>query len=125
MKRTLKDEIVAIWRMAVRYIKLEIDYYKLTGAEKFSILASAMIVGMIVLVLGAFMTLLMSFALAAWFSTFMPEALAYLASSGAFLMLAVLVFLFRKQLITNPISKFITKLFFSEDVKDSETWKKE
>ena len=63
MKEKLTDEIKDIFVQGRDWIKLEIEYAKLTVAEKFTLLLSAMIIGAICLLMGMVVLILLSFAL--------------------------------------------------------------
>lgn len=95
-------------------MKLEVEYAKLTLAEKMTMLFSAMIIGAICLLMGMVVLILLAFALVELFRLMMSPALAYLSSAGVIVVLIVLFYLFRKPLLLNPIARFITRLFISK-----------
>lgn len=94
-------------------MKLEVEYAKLTLAEKITLLFSAMIIGAVCLLMGMVVLILLAFALVELFRLMMSPALAYLSSAGVIVVLIVLFYLFRKPLLLNPIARFITRLFIS------------
>lgn len=94
-------------------MKLEVEYAKLTLAEKMTMLFSAMIIGAVCLLMGMVVLILLAFALVELFRLMMSPALAYLSSAGVIVVLIVLFYLFRKPLLLNPIARFITRLFIS------------
>lgn len=95
-------------------MKLEVEYAKLTLAEKMTLLFSAMIIGAVCLLMGMVVLILLAFALVELFRLMMSPALAYLSSAGVIVVLIVLFYLFRKPLLLNPIARFITRLFISK-----------
>lgn len=110
----LKDDIIS-------FVKVETDYIKLTVAEKVVKIATIILLGALFVVTMWFIALLMSFALAQFLSLFLPAWAAYLCTAGAFLLFLLLVYLLRKPLIMNPLSKAITQaLFKKKDSDDSE-----
>lgn len=111
MKEKITDEIRSIFANSEKWIKLEIEYAKLTAAEKFTILSSAIAMGAVVLILALLMAILLSFALVGVFQMFMTEPLAYLSTAGVVLLFIILIYLFRKPLIADPIARFVTRLF--------------
>ena len=115
MKTKITDEIKELLSQSVNWAKLEVEYFKLTAAEKIIIILSTLIVGGIcmVLLLPLFMMLLM--ALAGVFKLFLSPPLAYLAVSGIVAIMILLIFIFRKQLVITPVAKFITRLFLEKD----------
>lgn len=95
-------------------MKLEVEYAKLTLAEKMTMLFSAMIIGAVCLLMGMVVLILLAFALVELFRLMMSPALAYLSSAGVIVVLIVLFYLFRKPLLLNPIARFISRLFISK-----------
>lgn len=110
MKSKLTDDIREIFSQGVNWAKLEISYIKLTAAEKLIVLVSSMIIGGLALLLLLPVFIMFLFALADVFKLIMPPTLAYLTVGGIVLILLALLYCFRKQLIINPVSRFITKV---------------
>lgn len=113
MKEKLTDELKEIFVQGKNWMKLEVEYAKLTLAEKMTMLFSAMIIGAVCLLMGMVVLILLAFALVELFRLMMSPALAYLSSAGVIVVLIVLFYLFRKPLLLNPIARFITRLFIS------------
>lgn len=110
LKPKLTDELKELLAQSVNWAKLEVEYIKLTAAEKLIIIVSMMVIGMVVLVLVLPAILMFLFAIAQVFIGFMPVAVAYVCVGGIVLfLLGVLVF-FRKSLVINPVAKFISKV---------------
>lgn len=114
MKNNLLNEIKDIFTQSQTWVKLEIEYIKLTAAEKFTILLSTLIIGAVCLLLGMVVMILLSFALVDVFKMFLDPWLAFLSVAGIVILLILAVYLFRKPLLLNPLAKFITKLFFNQ-----------
>lgn len=110
MKTKITDDIKEMLTQGVNWAKLEIEYLKLTAAEKMIILVSMMVIGAVFLLLLLPAVLMFLFALAQVFIDFMPVALAYVSVGGIVLLILVLLILFRKSLIINPVAKFISKV---------------
>ena len=121
MKNKITEDIKEIFSQSVNWAKLEIEYLKLTAAEKIIILMSAMIMGALFLVLLLPVILMFLFALAQVFISFMPVALAYICVGGIVLLLLGILFLFRNALIINPVAKFISKLILEHDKRSSKS----
>ena len=109
MKGKIIDEIKELFSQSVNWAKLEIEYVKLTAAEKLIILSSALIMGGIFMLLLLPVAIMFLFALVGVFRMFMAPPLAYLTVGGIVLLLLGIIFIFRKQLIINPLAKFISK----------------
>ena len=110
MKPKLSDEIKELFTQSVNWAKIEIEYLKLTAAEKIIILISMMVIGIVVLLLLLPAILMFLFALAQVFIGFLPVAVAYVCVGGIVLLLLGILVLFRKQVVINPVAKFISKV---------------
>lgn len=113
MKEKLTDEIKQIISQTTTWAKLEVEYAKLTLAEKITMLMSALIIGAICMLLGLSVLIMLSLSLVELFKDFMNAALAYLSVAGVLCVIVLVVFLCRKPLLLNPIAKFLTKLIIT------------
>lgn len=75
MKAKITDEIKEIFSQGVNWAKLEIEYVKLTAAEKLIILMSVLIIGAIFMLLLLPVFIMFLFALAGVFKMFMAPRL--------------------------------------------------
>ncbi len=114
MKEKLTDEIREIFVHSRNWLKLEIEYAKLTVAEKFTLLVSAFVIGAVCLLMGTVALMLLAFSLAEVFRMMMNPALAYLSSAGVIVLLLIVLYLCRKPLLLNPVAKFITRLIIEK-----------
>lgn len=110
MKPKITDEIKELFAQSINWAKLEVEYLKLTAAEKLIILVSMMVISTVILILLLPAILMFLFALAQVFIDFMPVAVAYVCVGGIVILLLGLLVLFRKQLVINPVAKFISKV---------------
>ena len=110
MKPKLTDEIKELLTQSVNWAKLEVEYLKLTAAEKIIILISMMVIGIVVLLLLLPAIMMFLFALAQVFIGFLPVAVAYVCVGGIVLLCLGILVLFRKQVVINPVAKFISKV---------------
>lgn len=117
MKSKITDDLKEILTQSVNWAKLEIEYIKLTAAEKLIIIVSMMVIGMVVLLLLLPAVLMFLFALAQVFIDFMPVAVAYVVVGGIVILLLCLLVIFRKSLIINPVAKFISKVLLDHQEK--------
>lgn len=115
MKEKLTDELKDILAQGRDWVKLEVEYAKLTVAEKFTVLLSAMIIGAICLLMGMVVLILLSLSLVELFKMMMVPALAYLAVSGIICLLILILYLLRNPLLLNPIVRFITRLLINKN----------
>ncbi len=115
MKEKLTEELKDILAQGRDWVKLEVEYAKLTVAEKFTVLLSAMIIGAICLLMGMVVLILLSLSLVELFKMMMVPALAYLAVSGIICLLILVLYLLRNPLLLNPIARFITRLLINKN----------
>lgn len=107
------------WDEIKEYLSLQVDYVKLTFTEKLTELLSAIALVAVLIILGVGVLFYLSFAcvqmLALWLGSILG---AYLIMSGIFVAIIVLVLIFKKQWITDPVARFLSKLFLSLHDKD-------
>jgi uncharacterized protein YqhQ len=112
MKINLLEEIRSIFDQSKTWLRLELEYAKLTIAEKLTLLMSTLIIGFVCLLLGVVVLIMLAFSLAEAFRLIMDPALAYLSTAGVICLLLILLYLLRKPLLLNPIARLITRVFF-------------
>lgn len=110
MKPKLTDDLHELYTQGINWAKLQVEYLKLTAAEKLIIIMSMMVIGIVVLLFLLPAILMFLFALAQVFIQFMPVAVAYVVTGGIVLLLLLLLVLLRKPLVINPVAKFISKV---------------
>lgn len=110
MRPKITDEIRDLLSQSINWAKLEVEYLKLTAAEKVIIIVSMMVIGIVVLILLLPAILMFLFALAQVFIGFLPVAVAYVCVGGIVLLLLGILVLFRKHLVINPVAKFISRV---------------
>lgn len=117
MKKNLNDEIKDVFIQGKEWVKMEVEYAKLTAAEKFSVLISTLILLFTLFLVGLVVLIVFAFALVDLFALFMPHALACVTVGGIYLLLVALLYLLRKPVIIDPIAKMISKLFLTPKKK--------
>ena len=115
MKPKLTDELKELVTQGINWAKLEVEYLKLTAAEKLIILVSMMVISVVVLLLLLPAVIMFLFALAQVFIGFLPVAVAYVVVGGIVLLLLGILVIFRKQIIINPVAKFISKVLLDKN----------
>lgn len=122
MNRTYRNRLMLmtdnkyteLWDEVKKYLTLQIDYAKLTAVEKLVVLLSAIALATVLMILGACVLFYLSFAIVYMLVDVIGCVWgAYLIVSGLFVVLAIVVFALRKQLILDPVAKFFTKLFLT------------
>lgn len=94
-----------------RLITLHIDYARLTAAEKLTVLLSTIAFYAMVVVFGAIMLIFLSIGVGHLLAATVAPEVAYLYVAAFYLLIFILLFIFRKKIFVDPVSKFISKLF--------------
>lgn len=101
---------------ARKYFSTEWDYTKLTAVEKLAILLSAVAFVAIVIIIGMFALQLLLSALISVLANAMGCTWgAYLIAVALLMVLLLVLFAFKKQLIVDPIARFVSKLFLKPE----------
>jgi len=95
-----------------KHFALEWDYTKLTAVEKLAVLLSAVAFVAVVIIIGTFVLHYLFSALISVLASALGCAWgAHLIAAGILLILLLVVFAFKKQLIVDPVARFVSKLF--------------
>ncbi len=101
---------------ARKHLKLEWDYTKLTAVEKLAVLLSSIAFLAVVIIICAFaLNYLFSAIISALAVALDSMWAAHLIAVGILLVLLLVVFAFKKQLIVDPIARFVSKLFLKPE----------
>ena len=101
---------------ARRYFSMEWDYTKLTAVEKLAVLLSAVAFVAVVIIIGTFILHYLFSALISILASAMGCAWgAHLIAAAILLVLLLVVFAFKKQLIVDPVARFVSKLFLKPE----------
>ena len=99
-----------------KYLKLELNYSKLTMTEKLAVLLSAIATITVIVVLGAFILSYLGSTLATAISQAAGAAwIGNIVVAALFLVVLLVVLALKKPLIVNPITRFLSKLFLTPD----------
>lgn len=108
------DELQNIIQQGKTWVSLEMEYAKLSLAEKLTILMTTLIIGFICLLLGMVVLILLGLALVEVFKLFLAPGLAYLSVAGVILVILLLLWLFRQPLLLNPLAKMLTRILIDK-----------
>jgi len=98
------------------YLVQQITYNKLVLSKKMTESSSQLILSILLLFIGGFVLLFLSFAFAEWFATKYEDAfVGYLILSGFYLLSGIVLYLLRKPLFVQPMRKAVGKMFFSDE----------
>ena len=101
---------------ARKYFSLEWDYTKLTAVEKMAVLLSSIAFVAVVIIISTFALAYVFSALISVLATALGCTWgAQLIAAGILLLLLLVVFAFKRQLIVDPVARFVSKLFLKPD----------
>ena len=101
---------------ARKYFSLEWDYTKLTAVEKLAVLLSATAFIAVVIIIATYALHCLFSALISVLATSLGCAWgAYLIAAAILMVLLLVVFAFKRQLIVDPIARFVSKLFLKPE----------
>lgn len=114
MSSTNKESAIGTLVKEVKtYIELNVENVKLTAAEKTVRLLSALALVSLIALFAMLALLFLSVAVADFIAESLGSGWAFSIVTGFYLLLMVIVVVFRRNLIINPVSRFITRLFLS------------
>ncbi len=93
-----------------KIFRLEIEFVKLTLAEKMIILFSVLALSSVAFVIVMCAMLFISIGAAKFLAFYFPDYMGYMLLGVLYLLLLILLFSFKRILIINPISRMISKL---------------
>lgn len=117
MEKKVSEEMKTVVTDLKEWLTLEVEYLKLTAAEKLSVLVSSLILVIVLFIVFMVVLIVLAFALVDLFSLMMPHALACVTVGGILSLLIGLLYLMRNMLVVNPITRLITKLFLTPKKK--------
>ena len=96
--------------------KVELEYSKLTLAEKLSILVSRGIIVLVLIIFAACALFLLEWGLTHWLVQLTGSLwIGVLVSLAVLLLILIVLFGYRKQLVINPVTRFVTKLLLNPE----------
>lgn len=107
------DSYKNLWVKLSELIKLYLANTKLTATEKIARLLATIALCAIVAVLSVLAFFFLSIAVVHWIASETGSEWAYIIMGGFYLLLMIVFVSFKKQLIVNPICKFISQLLLS------------
>lgn len=105
-----ENRFKTIWLELRQYFELNIEYAKLTAAEKIAVLLTATATMAVCGLMALIILFFLSIAAVHWLALVMSLALAYTIMATFNILLLGLVLFFRKPLIIDPITQFVSKL---------------
>lgn len=94
-----------------RYIMLNLDYARLTAAEKMTVLLSAIAFYTMVVAFGTLVLIFLSIGVGHLLAVTIAPVTAYLFVAAFYMVLLFVLIALRRKIFIDPICRFITKLF--------------
>lgn len=112
------DTLTSLYKEIKRYIELQGQYIKLDLVEKLTILLSTLILILLMIILCMTAFFYFSFMLVYVLADYIGSIIASYAIIGALvLLIAGIIYYYRKPLIFQPMVNFLAKLFLDEQHK--------
>lgn len=108
-----QNQIHTLWTELKETLKLNVDYAKFTAAEKVTMLLTTGALALLAFVLISLFMFFLSMAVVRWIAAGVGLIGAYFIMCGFYVVLLGVVVAFRKQLVINPIARFVSRLFFN------------
>lgn len=112
------DTLTALYKEIRKYIELQGQYIKLDLIEKLTVLLSTLILILLMITLCMMAFFYFSFMLVHVLASYIGNIITSYAIIGvAVLLIAGIIYLFRKPLIVQPMVNFLARLFLEEQHK--------
>lgn len=105
------DSLTRIWTLLRDFLNNKLEYARLTGAEKATVMLSGIALALMALMLALFFLFFLSLALSQWIASALGYGWSYLITAGIYGVMLALLIVFRKYLIQDPIARFVSKIF--------------
>lgn len=95
------------------YFTLNFENIRLTIAEKLILILSTVITILVSMIFDGIAVLFITIGIAELLALWLPQWVCYAIMAGVNILILLLVLIFRRQLIINPLSRTITKIILS------------
>jgi ABC-type multidrug transport system fused ATPase/permease subunit len=116
--KNLDDSLKEAFTSMQRYVDLQVRYNKLLLAKRMGEVSSIFVLFMLLLGAFSFAALFLTFAFVDWFAAnYGSQSVGNLIVFAFYLLLALILFIFREPFIYSPIRNLFTKIFANDDDK--------
>jgi fatty acid desaturase len=116
----LSDSFNEISENVREYIRLQVDFLKLTLTEKLSMIISALLISIILFLVFLFISMFLSMAFIFWFRDHAgPLYVGALIVAGFYLLIGIIVFLMRHKIFIDPLVSQISKTLLEEEDEEN------
>ena len=114
--RKISEDFSSLSGNVKDYIRLKLELYKLMAVEGVAQLLSSIMISLVVLLLSIFFLFFLALAFVYWFGEEVGHMyVGALIVTAFYLVLSVIVFIFRDKLFINPLITKLTTLMDEED----------
>jgi len=118
---TISGQFSTLTGNVKEYVRLKFELFRLIAAEKVVLLTTHILITLILFFLGLFLIFFLSLSFIFWYGEYIGSMYeAALMVSGFFLLMSVLVYLFRYQLFINPLVSRLSNMIVEDEADEEE-----
>lgn len=106
-----KSNVQQLIENVKRLLLLQLDYARLTATEKLTVILSTVAIYALVVIFSTLSLVFLTLGVGHLLATTIAPHFAYLIVAGFYVLVLIVLLLFRKQIFINPISRFLSRLF--------------
>jgi hypothetical protein len=119
--QTITENFNELSTSVKKYIQAHVDLIKVRLLEKLVKVGTYFFSFVTLILILAFILISLTFAFSFWYGQVYGDFVGgFLISAGFYLFVAILVFLFRKQLFTNNIIRNLSQILFSDEENEND-----
>jgi hypothetical protein len=116
----IPDQFSSLTDHVKEYIGLKLELFRLTATEKLASLTTHILLSLILFVLGMFFLLFLSLAFIFWYGEVAgPMYEAALMVAGFYVVIALVIWIFRIPVFVNPLISRLSNLFLEEGTDET------
>jgi len=113
MQENTHNDIPSLCSDAKKLGAMYLDFARLTAAEKATTLFSMLTIVILAVMLGMVVLVFLIMGIASLLESYIVPFWSYFIVAGVFILLAVVIYLFRDRLIYNPVARFMSRLLLN------------
>ena len=114
------ENLQSLWSETKNYLELQKEYLLMDTAEKLTVLLSAVATAAVLLILGMVALFFFVIAFALWLANIVGGVWSFAIMGGSMIALMVVIFIYRKRWIIQPLSRLVVGLFVHEEEEEKE-----
>ena len=113
MQETSQRDISNVFGDAKRLGSMYLDLARLTAAEKATVLFSVLSMAIVGIMLGMVVLVFLTMGIASLLESYIAPFWTFFIVAGVFIVVALLVWVFREKIVYDPISRFMSRLLLN------------